>query len=37
MLTAKKELAEVTVSAGERWITELSDRELLEIFRMAGN
>ncbi|MEW6771045.1 MAG: SNF2-related protein [Bacillota bacterium] len=36
MLSAKKELAEMTVSAGEQWLTELSDRELLEIFRMAG-
>jgi uncharacterized Zn finger protein/superfamily II DNA or RNA helicase len=37
MLKLKKELAEMTVSAGEQWLTELSDRELLEIFRMAGN
>lgn len=37
MLSAKKELAEMTVSAGEQWLTELSDRELLEIFRIAGN
>ena len=35
MLTAKKELAELTVSAGEYWLTELSDRELLELFRLA--
>ncbi|MEW6574351.1 MAG: C-terminal helicase domain-containing protein [Bacillota bacterium] len=37
MLKLKKELAEMTVSAGEQWLTELSDRELLEIFKMAGN
>ncbi|MGQ9498623.1 MAG: SNF2-related protein [Desulfotomaculales bacterium] len=36
MLGAKKELAELTVAAGEQWITELSDRELLEIFRYAA-
>ncbi len=35
MLTAKKELAELTVSAGEHWLTELSDRELRELFRLA--
>jgi len=35
MLAAKKELAELTVSAGEHWITELSDRELRELFRLA--
>ncbi|MCR3923570.1 MAG: DEAD/DEAH box helicase, partial [Firmicutes bacterium] len=32
MLTAKKELAEMTVSAGETWLTEMSNEQLREIF-----
>jgi len=35
MLSAKRELAELAVSAGERWLTELSDRELREIFALS--
>ncbi len=34
MMRAKRELAELTVSAGEKWITELSDRELRDIFSL---
>jgi SNF2 family DNA or RNA helicase len=35
MLKSKKELADLTVSTGEKMITELSDRELREIFSLA--
>ena len=31
MIQAKKELAELTVADGERWITEFSDAELREL------
>ena len=34
MIKAKKELADLTVSTGEKLITELSDKELKEIFRI---
>jgi len=34
MMRGKRELAELTVSAGEKWITELSDRELKEMFAL---
>ncbi len=34
MMRDKRELAELTVSAGEKWITELSDRELKEMFAL---
>lgn len=34
MMRDKRELAELTVSAGERWITELSNRELKEMFAL---
>lgn len=36
MIRAKKELSDLTVAAGEQWITELSNRELKEIFRLSG-
>ena len=36
MIKAKKELADLTVSTGEQWITELSDRELKELFSLTG-
>jgi uncharacterized Zn finger protein/superfamily II DNA or RNA helicase len=35
MLEAKKELADLTVTAGETWLTEMSDRELREIFNLS--
>ncbi|MCL5982016.1 MAG: SNF2-related protein [Firmicutes bacterium] len=35
MLEAKKELADLTVSAGEMWLTEMSDSELREIFNLS--
>ncbi len=31
MLQAKKKLANLTVAAGEKWIGELSDKELSEL------
>jgi SNF2 family DNA or RNA helicase len=34
MLRHKKELANLTVTTGEKWIGELSDRELKEVFRL---
>lgn len=36
MIQAKKELSDLTVAAGEQWITELSNRELKEVFRLSG-
>jgi uncharacterized Zn finger protein/superfamily II DNA or RNA helicase len=36
MIRAKKELSDLTVATGEQWITELSNRELKEIFRLSG-
>lgn len=35
MIKSKKQLAELTVSTGENWITELSDKELREIFALS--
>lgn len=35
MLEAKKELADLTVSAGEMWLSEMSDSELREIFNLS--
>jgi uncharacterized Zn finger protein/superfamily II DNA or RNA helicase len=35
MLSVKKELAEMTVSAGETWLTEMSDKELRDIFTLV--
>ncbi|MDK2902046.1 MAG: hypothetical protein PWR14_950, partial [Thermosediminibacterales bacterium] len=34
MITAKKELAELTVTAGESRLSELSNEELREIFML---
>ncbi len=34
MLHEKKELAKLTVQAGEKWITELSDKELQALFKL---
>jgi len=34
MISAKKELAELTVSTGEKWLSELSNQELKEIFKL---
>jgi SNF2 family DNA or RNA helicase len=36
MLKSKKELADLTITAGEQWLTELSDRELKDLFSLAG-
>ncbi|MDW7650377.1 MAG: DEAD/DEAH box helicase [Bacillota bacterium] len=36
ILTAKKELAEITVSTGETWLTEMTNRELRELFTLTG-
>jgi SNF2 family DNA or RNA helicase len=35
MLAAKKELAALAVAVGEKWLTELSDRELRELFSLS--
>lgn len=35
MIKSKQELTDLTVSAGENWISEMSDRELREIFSLA--
>lgn len=35
MLQSKKELANLTVAAGEKWVGELSDRELRELVRLG--
>jgi uncharacterized Zn finger protein/superfamily II DNA or RNA helicase len=32
MIKAKRELADLTVATGERWLTEMSDRELRNLF-----
>ena len=37
MLKSKKKLANLTVSSGEKWIGELSNKELKEVFMLAGN
>ena len=34
IIKSKKELADLTVSTGEQWITEMSNRELKEIFSL---
>ncbi len=34
MLNSKKSLASLTVASGEKWIGELSDQELKEVFRL---
>jgi SNF2 family DNA or RNA helicase len=34
MISAKKELAKLTVSTGEKWLSELSNQELKEIFKL---
>lgn len=36
MIKSKKELADLTITAGEKWITELSTRELKEIFSLSS-
>jgi uncharacterized Zn finger protein/superfamily II DNA or RNA helicase len=36
MLKSKKELADLTITAGEQWLTELSDKELKNLFSLAG-
>ena len=35
ILTAKRELAAMTISAGETWLTGMSDRELKELFTLS--
>ncbi len=35
MIKSKKELADMTVATGEKWITELSNKELKEIFSLS--
>jgi SNF2 family DNA or RNA helicase len=37
MITAKKELADLTVSAGEQSLSELSNEELREIFSLVNS
>ena len=34
IIEGKKELAENVIGAGEKWITELGDKEILEIMRL---
>jgi len=36
MLQSKKELANLTVAAGEKWVGELSDGELRDLVRLGG-
>uniref|UniRef100_UPI0011467365 DEAD/DEAH box helicase n=1 Tax=Anaerophaga thermohalophila TaxID=177400 RepID=UPI0011467365 len=35
MLTNKKELANLTVTAGEKWVGDLSDNELKQLFTLS--
>lgn len=35
MIKSKKELADLTITTGEQWITEMSDKELKEIFSLT--
>lgn len=35
MISAKKELADLTVSTGEQWLTELTNEELVELFSLV--
>lgn len=35
MIQAKKELADLTVTMGEQWLTELSNKDLKEIFSLG--
>lgn len=35
MIKAKKELSNLIVSGGERWLSELSNQELKEIFKLG--
>ena len=37
MINDKKELADISVSSGETWITEFNDRELKDLFSMPSN
>jgi SNF2 family DNA or RNA helicase len=37
MLKSKKNLANLTVASGEKWIGELSNKELKEIFMLTGS
>ena len=37
MLKSKKNLANLTVSSGEKWVGELSNKELKEIFMLTGS
>ena len=34
IIKSKKELADLTVSTGENWITEMSNKDLREIFTL---
>jgi SNF2 family DNA or RNA helicase len=36
MLKSKTELANLAVQAGEKWITELSNQQLKDIFAFGG-
>ena len=36
MIQRKKELSELSVAAGESWITDLSDAELRELFSTSA-
>jgi hypothetical protein len=36
MIQAKRSLAEMTVGTGEKWIGQLSDRELHELFTLGA-
>ncbi len=35
MIRAKRELADLTVEAGEKWITELSTGEIRSLFKLS--
>ena len=35
MIKSKKEIADSVVSAGENWLTEMSDSELRQLFRLS--
>ena len=34
IIEGKKELAENVIGAGEKWVTEMSDKEILELMRL---
>ena len=37
MIRAKQELADLTVEAGEKWLSEMSNSEIRELFTLSRN